>query len=151
MLRWSALPKRCTNMTAPPRAFTRLCPLRLINHDSIARTTMRSTEPIASGSLANKNRNGNGTLSTHWRIGTSGSTSSTSNAAVPTMRRAPQLGHQPRRLQENATSFSAWHASQRTRRKPCSSRPHFRYASNSRRTNPGSGRPSASIRSANAG
>jgi hypothetical protein len=34
-------------------------------------------------------------------------------------------------LQLNATSFSAWHSSHRTRRKPCSSRPHLRYASNS--------------------
>lgn len=30
-----------------------------------------------------------------------------SNAAVSTIRRAPQLGQKPRRLQLNATSFSA--------------------------------------------
>ena len=51
---------------------------------------------------------------------------STSSAAVSTIRRAPQLGQNPRRLHENATSFSAWQASHLTRRKPCSSRPHLR-------------------------
>jgi hypothetical protein len=30
--------------------------------------------------------------------------------------------------------LSAWQFSQRTRKNPCSSRPHFRYASNSSRT-----------------
>jgi hypothetical protein len=43
-----------------------------------------------------------------------------------TIRRAPQLGQKPRRLHENATSFSAWQASHLTRRKPCSSRPRLR-------------------------
>ena len=52
--------------------------------------------------------------------------SSTSNAAVSAMRRAPQLGQIPRRLQLNATSFSALQDSHATRRNPCSSRPHFR-------------------------
>ncbi|MEA2257349.1 MAG: hypothetical protein QOJ51_174 [Acidobacteriaceae bacterium] len=57
----------------------------------------------------------------------------------------PQLGQNPRRLQLKATNFSAWQSVQRTRRKPCSSRPHFRYSSNSRRTNRGRVRPSISI------
>lgn len=38
----------------------------------------------------------------------------------------PQLGQKPRRLQLNATRCSAWQLSQRTRRKPCSRRPHWR-------------------------
>lgn len=42
------------------------------------------------------------------------------------MRRAPQLGQKPRRLQLNATRCSVWQLSQRTRRKPCSRRPHLR-------------------------
>ena len=42
------------------------------------------------------------------------------------MRRAPQLGQNPRCLQLNATSASTWQVSQRTRRKPCSIRPHLR-------------------------
>lgn len=37
------------------------------------------------------------------------------------MRRTPQLGQKPRRLQLKATRCSAWQLSQRTRRKPCSS------------------------------
>jgi hypothetical protein len=83
------------------------------------------------GSCLSKKRSANGSDSTHWRSGGSGSTSSASSAAVSAMRRAPQEGQNPRFLQLNATSFSAWHRSQRTRRKPSSSRPHFRYASNS--------------------
>ena len=60
------------------------------------------------------------------RTGSSGSTLSVSSAALSVMRRAPQLGQKPRRLQLKATSRSAWQVVQRTRRKPCSSRPHFR-------------------------
>ncbi len=65
-------------------------------------------------------------------MGCSGSTSSTSKAALSAIRRAPQLGQKPRRLQLKATRCSAWQDSQRTRRKPCSSRPHWRNSSNSR-------------------
>ncbi len=92
----------------------------------MARITMPSTALITAGSRANRNRSANGTLSTHWRIGTRGSTSSTSSVAVSTMRLAPQLGQKPWRLQLNATRCSAWQLSQRTRRNPCSSRPHLR-------------------------
>jgi hypothetical protein len=49
-----------------------------------------------------------------------------SRAAVSAMRRPPHEGQNPRFLQLNATSFSAWQPSQRTRRNPSSSRPHFR-------------------------
>jgi hypothetical protein len=48
------------------------------------------------------------------------------DAALSAMHRAPHEGQNPRFLQLNATSFSAWHCSQRTRMDPCSSRPHFR-------------------------
>ena len=53
------------------------------------------------------------------------------NVALSVIRRAPQLGQKPRRLQLNATNFSSWQDSQRTLRKPCSSLPHFKYSSNS--------------------
>jgi hypothetical protein len=43
--------------------------------------------PIIPGRLANRKRNGNGKLSTHWRMGCLGSTSSTSKARA--------LGHAP--------------------------------------------------------
>ncbi len=41
-------------------------------------------------------------------MGCSGSTSSTSKAALSAIRRAPQLGQKPRRLQLKATRCSAW-------------------------------------------
>ena len=45
----------------------------------------------------------------------SGSTLSTRWAAVSIIRRAPQLGENPRRLHENATSSSCWQALQMAR------------------------------------
>jgi len=57
------------------------------------------------------------------------------------MRRAPQLGQNPRRLQLKATRCSAWQVSQRARRNPCSRRPHFRKSSNSCCTVSGKDRP----------
>ena len=47
------------------------------------------------------------------------------------MRRAPQEGQKPRRLHENATSFSWPHSLQCRRRNPCARMPHARKASNS--------------------
>jgi len=62
---------------------------------------------MIAGRLANRKRNGYGKLNTHWRTGCEGKTSSTSRAALSAMRRAPQLGQKPRRLQLNATRRSA--------------------------------------------
>jgi hypothetical protein len=56
----------------------------------------------ASASVASRNRSANGSDSTHWRSGFCGSTSSARSAAVSVIRRAPQLGQKPRRLQLNA-------------------------------------------------
>jgi hypothetical protein len=56
---------------------------------------------------------------------------------APTMRRAPHEGQMPRRLQENATSFSCAHAAQRSRRKPCAKMPQSRKPSNSSLINSG--------------
>jgi len=75
--------------------------------------------------------------STHCLTGTRGITSSTGCAALRAMRRAPQEGQNPRRLQENATGFSCAQPAQRRRRKPWARRPHARKASNSSLTNPG--------------
>jgi hypothetical protein len=50
-------------------------------------------------------------------MGFAGNTSSASGAALSVIRRAPQEGQEPRRLQLKATSFSAWQPSQRTRKK----------------------------------
>jgi hypothetical protein len=70
---------------------------------------------MIAGRLANKNLSGKGTLNTHCRIGLCGNTSSTSNAALSAIRRAPQLGQNPRFLQLNANNRSSWQVSQRTR------------------------------------
>jgi hypothetical protein len=42
--------------------------------------------------VANRNRNANGSDSTHWRIGFAGNTSSARSAALSVIRRAPQEG-----------------------------------------------------------
>ena len=63
---------------------------------------------------------------------------STRYAADWAMRRAPQEGQNPLRLQLNATSLS-WPLSPQCRRnKPCARMPHSRKASNSYLTNSGS-------------
>jgi len=60
-----------------------------------------------------------------------GRTSSANSAALSAIRRAQQLGQKPRFLQLKATNFSSWQDSHRTLRNPFSSRPHFKYSSNS--------------------
>ena len=61
----------------------------------MVRQTIPSALPMILGWLANRNLRGNGTLSTHWRMGSWGNTSSTSKAALSAIRRAPQLGQKP--------------------------------------------------------
>ena len=80
---------------------------------------------------------GIGNESTHWRTGTFGMTLSTRWAAASCMRRAPQGGQMPRRLQEKATSFSSRQPSHERRRKPSARMPQARNASNSSVTNVG--------------
>ena len=53
------------------------------------------------------------------------------------MRRPPHDGQKPRPRQLKATTVVSPQRSHCTRSRPCSSRPHLRYASNSRRTNAG--------------
>src|SRR3954453_12644932 len=77
----------------------------------------------------------------YWRTGTRGITQSTRWAALCAMRRAPQEGQNPRRLQEKATSFSWPHSPQRNLRKPCARMPHSRKASNSSLINSGKRAP----------
>ena len=54
---------------------------------------------MIAGRLGKRKCNGYGTFNTHWHTGYPGNTPSTSNAALSAMRRAPQLGQKPRRLQ----------------------------------------------------
>ena len=56
------------------------------------------------------------TSNIYWRMGCSGSTSSTNNAVLSTMHRAPQLRQKTRHLQLNVTRCSALHDSRSTRR-----------------------------------
>ena len=63
----------------------------LIKCVAMQRYTMPKTLLMIAGQLANRNRNGYGKLSTHWRTGCLGKTSSTSSAALSAMRRASQL------------------------------------------------------------
>lgn len=110
--------------------------------ESLAVIPAPSAGPMASGLLANRKRSGYGKLSTHCRTGHGPNTSSTRCRADSAMRRAPQLGQKPRRLQLNATRRSAWQCSHTTRTKPRSSTPQRKYASNSSRTCIGGMRPS---------
>jgi hypothetical protein len=94
---------------------------------------------------------GYGTLSTLWRTGCSEHTSSTSNAALSAIRQAPRLGQKPRRLQLMATRCSAWQPSQRTRRNPCSRRPHSSSSSDFCATYAGESAPGEARGDLNAG
>jgi hypothetical protein len=96
-----------------------------------------NTGESRSGWAANRMRRGIGNESTHWRTGTRGMTQSTRCAAASAMRRAPQEGQNPRRLQEKATSFSCAQLAQRRRRNPWARMPHSRKASNSALTKSG--------------
>ena len=62
-------------------------------------------------------------MSTHWRTGTRGRTSSTSTAACSAIRRPPQLA---RRLHEKGTSRSNVQSVQRRRVKPWATTPQVR-------------------------
>ncbi len=53
---------------------------------------MPSTCVTHLGRVASRYRSANGRDNTHWRTGYRGTTSSTTNAAVSAIRRAPQLG-----------------------------------------------------------
>ena len=125
-LRVAGVPTRWISVTAPVWPVRRVSPARVSRWPEIVRYTTPSTAEITAGRVTSRKRSAIGSEKTHWRSGRSGSISSASSAAVSAMRRAPQEGQKPRFLQLNATSFSAWHCSQRRRRKPYSSRPHFK-------------------------
>src|SRR5437867_2933141 len=79
---------------------------------------------VRSWDAAIQYRNGIGTETTHWRVGTQGITHSTRWAAVWAMRRAAHDGQNPRRLQLQGSSSSFGHVSQPRRRKPWARMPH---------------------------
>jgi hypothetical protein len=85
-------------------------------------------------------------IATIGRTGTWGSTASTRWAASSAIRRPPQLGQKPCRLQEKGTRRSKAQPSHRTRAKPRLSAPQVKNSRNSRSTKRGS--PPSSVRSA---
>jgi len=90
-------------VTTPVRApLLPVNPARWARSVWMARTMTARQRLSAWGLLAKSRRNGQGKLSTHWRTGTSGKTWLTRCADVSIMRRAPQEGQKPRRLQEKA-------------------------------------------------
>jgi hypothetical protein len=74
-------------------------------HASVSSMKKRVSAVNAPAFDASKNRSSNGTLSTHWRMGTFGRTRSVRCAAALHIRRALQLGHRPLILHENATTI----------------------------------------------
>ena len=108
-LRFNALPKCWISVTEPLCALFRLNPAFLIRWADMARYTIPSTRAINCRRLANKNLNWNGKLSTHWRMGCSGNTSSTNGAALSAIRRATPRHQVYSRLVRHAPSASiAW-------------------------------------------
>src|SRR5215470_16884346 len=75
-----------------------------------ARVYTRSTARLTPWFHAIWYRSRYGTVRTHCRTGTHGSTASTRCAARSVIRRPPQLGHHARPLHENGTRCSATHA-----------------------------------------
>lgn len=67
---------------------------------------MWGSSPTMVGRMADKDRNGYGTLDIHWRIGCSDVTSSTSNAALSATHPAAQLAATVARVR-NARTGSA--------------------------------------------
>ena len=96
-------------MIAPASTFTssfRPIPLASRYHRRSSSKNTRDASVSIAGSAASTFRSAYGTLSTHCRSRTSGSTRSHTVAAVWDIRRPPHDGHTPRRLHENATSMS---------------------------------------------
>jgi hypothetical protein len=111
------------------------------------RSSSKNTRDVRvsiAGSAASTLRSSYGTLITHCRSGTSGSTRSHTVAAVWHIRLPPHDGHTPRSLHENATGMSWPHPLHRALPKPWASTPQRRYPWNSSTTYRGSARPERS-------
>jgi len=137
-------PKRWKSVTTPALAWDFLKPAFLHRCFEIVFVTMFSTSLMILGRTARSSLIWMGKLITHWRMGLMGSTSSTRWIALSDMRRPPQLGQNPRRLQLNATKCSLWQESHLALRNPWAKIPHLRYSLNSFSTKSGSGRPHSS-------
>src|SRR5262245_42111206 len=96
-------PAVCRSVTAPGRLSTTPASRALLR--SHPNTACRKMSRMAVDNPGAKPgyRNESGSVSTHCRTGTCGSTRSTRFAAVSAMRRPPQLGQKPRPFHENAT------------------------------------------------
>src|SRR5919198_986067 len=122
-----ALPKRWINVTDPEWACCRsmLCATAwLTSYCPMAVRMIVWTLAVRSWDAAIQYRNGIGTETTHWRVGTQGMTHVTRWAAVWAMRRAAHDGQKPRRLPLKGSSSSLGQVSQPRRRKPWARMPH---------------------------
>ena len=137
MFKLAAEPKRWISVTAPPWPSSASSPARSSRWRLSTRWTTCSTGVTSSGCAASSKRSAIGRDSTHCRTGTCGMTWSTRWAAVCVMRRAPHDGHNPRRLQLNASRLSWPHSPQRSLRKPCARMPYSRKVSNASLMNRG--------------
>jgi hypothetical protein len=105
--------------------------------DSIRRQATPTSPRARSGRRASSQRRRHGTVSTHCRIATRGSTRSIHDAARSAIRRPPHEGQNPRVLQENSTSRWCSQLPQRSHAKPSAGSPQAKVRSNSRTTWPG--------------
>jgi hypothetical protein len=78
---------------------------------------------VSSWDAAIPDRQGPGTETTHWRMGTRETTCATRWAVVCAIRRPAHDGHNPRRLQMKGSRSSWWQVSRPSRSKPCARTP----------------------------
>ena len=122
-----APPQRWINVTDPGWTFCRSLPhvtAWFTEYCAIVVRRMVWMFAVRPCEAAIQYRNGMGTNTTHWRVGTLGITRSTKWAAVWAMRRPAHDGQNPRRLPLKARSTSFLQVSQPSRRKPWARMPH---------------------------
>src|SRR5262245_66170159 len=89
-------PAVCRSVTAAGRPSTTPASRALLrSHPNTASRKVSRMAVDNPGAKPARDRNGSGSVSTHCRTGTCGSTRSTRFAAVSAMRRPPQLGQKP--------------------------------------------------------
>ncbi len=132
-------PKRWISVTVPVLTSDLLNPAFLHRCCEMVLVTMFKISVMILGLMASSSLIWIGKLSTHWRMGLIGKTSSTRWIAVSAIRLPPQLGQKPRRLHEKATRCSLGQDSHLDLKKPWAKIPHFKYSRNSFSTKSGKG------------
>ena len=137
-------PNLWIRVTTPVLDFDFLKPAVFERYPDMLLVTILSTALMILGRTASSSRICTGKLITHCRMGFMGKTSSTRWIALSDIRRPPQLGQNPRLLQEKATKCSWLQDSHLALKNPWAKIPHLRYSLNSFSTKPGRGRPHSS-------